>query len=498
MTDTLGTKTLWSATASVVGVLARVTCSILIARLLGPDGVGRIAYVVWMVEMTGLVVQLGLGQSLTRYLAELHGSGRGEEARALTGWIAVRYAALTVLGAAAVVSLGPGVASDRYGPSLWLLAGVLFLAKALETLYRAELAGQQRFDRLARVNTLAGLVWIAGVAFGALRYGVEGALAGHVAGALLPALLGLGLLARRGARPGPVLLKRLRRHAIFTWLAAILSAFVWARMELLFLERYWDAHEVAMFSVGLTLASVVTMGPTLLGAALMPHFAGLSGGADSASIRTAYATATRLMAFLLFPACLGAAAIVPALLPLLYGPGFEPAIPNAMVLVAFSSLAFSGVASSLVYGLDRPHFVALSGFVGALAAVPLFLLVVPAHGAWGAAWVRSGLQVALVSWGLFYVARKLRCGAPVRALARTAAASVVCGAAAWASVRLVPGPASILAAVPVGALVYVLSVRLLGVLHPEDERELQRLAARLRPRLRRPASGLIAWLGGAR
>jgi len=492
---TLATKTLWSGLASLVTVSGGFLCNLLIARLLGVEGTGRVAYLVWLGEIGTVVFTLGLAPSLTRYLAELGADGRDDGARGFASWAARRYASLALLGTAGVVAFGPRLTQGSLSSAAWAAVGALFLGRGLEALYRAYLTGQQRFGALSKIAFVSATARITGVGVGAATGGVTGALLGYLAGSLAPALLGVRLLAVGGAPPPAPLRARVWRYSVRAWIAAVLSAFVWTRMELFFLEHYWNAGELAMFTVGLTLASVATTGPLLLGGALTPHFAERHGAADHDAVRRGFASATRVMAALLFPVCFGLAALVPVLLPALFGAEFAPAVPNAVVLVLTSALAFGTVGSSLLYGLERSGFMALTGTVGAVLACAGMLLVVPAGGSWGAVWVRAALQVLFVVWGHFHIAR-LGYPVPVRALGRTAAAAAACALAAFGVIRLVPAVWALAPAIVLGAVVYAAGLRALRALVPEDLERLRFHAARAPAPLRRGTVRLLDWIGG--
>jgi O-antigen/teichoic acid export membrane protein len=138
------------------------------------------------------------------------------------------------------------------------------------------------------------------------------------------------------ARGGPLAVDirvRASRYALYAWAGALSSAFVWSRAEVFFLNRSAGSAAVGLFSVGVTLANLASQGPMLLTAGLLPYFAQAFGKGALAEMREAYASATRVLAFLVFPACFGMAAVLPTLLPLLYGRPFAGALPAATILV---------------------------------------------------------------------------------------------------------------------------------------------------------------------
>ena len=95
--------------ASFCGLFGRLIAQIMIVRMLGPDGVSRIAYMVWPIEVANVFSNFGLPTSLTRYLAQLHGQKKTQLAASFAQWVFVRYLVLALLGSVAV-----GVAFFRW------------------------------------------------------------------------------------------------------------------------------------------------------------------------------------------------------------------------------------------------------------------------------------------------------------------------------------------------------------------------------------------------
>lgn len=491
-------KTGWSALASVGPIGGRFLLAVMTARWLGPEGAGRLAYLLFLAEAIATLTGFGLQSSVTRFVADLEGQGQRVKAEALTHWLYSRYLLLAVLGAAILAAVPPAFGSRAVPADLWLWLGGVFLAQALGAFYIAYLSGRQRFDLAARLNWYSGLILVAGGMLGTVFFGLAGTLAGYLAGSLPPAVLSLRLLGRAHRNTSPVLDRDLRsrclRYAMFAWLAAMVSTLVWSRMEVFFLERYWGAQAVAMFTVGITLSALATQGPMLLSGALMPHFAESAGLRDSQALRRAYAAGTRLLAVLLFPMCLGLASLTPVLLPALYGNAFRPAVPSAMVLIAFSSLAFAGVASALVYGSGRSWFVAASGLSGAVLSLAGCLLVVPVWGSLGAAWSRSLVQTAMVALGTWYIARKLSCPAPIRALGKTLLAASLAAGSSYLIVSVADGLASVAPAIAAAAVVYLIAVRRLAILEPEDVRVIRGALDKLAGAARWPRGIRTTWI----
>ncbi|MEN6450741.1 MAG: oligosaccharide flippase family protein, partial [Thermoguttaceae bacterium] len=171
----LARKSARAAAASACSLFGRLGVQVVLARLLGSEGLGLIAYFLWLIETGVLLAGLGLPNSLTRYLAELLGRGESEQAAALARWIHLRYLSITAVGAAMLGVLYYRSASYAEWPSALPILVLLFLLRSLENLNLAHLAGRQRFDLLARIYLISSVLQFAGVVVGVLCFGMIGA-----------------------------------------------------------------------------------------------------------------------------------------------------------------------------------------------------------------------------------------------------------------------------------------------------------------------------------
>ena len=79
----LAGKSAWGAVASLLNLAGRLMAGIIIAPMLGTHGAGRIAYLVWITDTANVLMNLGLQNSLTRFLAESAGRTGAQSTRAL-------------------------------------------------------------------------------------------------------------------------------------------------------------------------------------------------------------------------------------------------------------------------------------------------------------------------------------------------------------------------------------------------------------------------------
>lgn len=494
-----------SAAAGISTTLGGVLSSVVVARLLGVEGLGVVAFATWIATIAILLGDLGIPGVLTRYLPELHARGEREEAGGLAR--AVFWPFMAAVLAISVSLAGYAVLLWRSGssgalwispvdflsqPLFWLLVALSCLAQALANYFIGWLRGMQRFGRMARLALLSGILHIGFTTIGAAVWGIAGALTGSIAGSILPAVLAFSSLSKPGTI-SPDLKRRVVHFALGSWAYYIVTVFAWSRMEIFFLERSWGSGEVGLFAVALTLANLATQGPLLLTGALLPYLS--ERAVSKEQTQEIYAAGLRLMALIVMPACLGLAAIAPELVPLIYGDAFRAAVPSVCVLLVAASISgTAAVAITYLLAMEQTRFAFIVGGVGAALSIMVGLTLIPAYGTMAAAAGRGGIQILTAAAFVWYIAHRLRCPAPLPALARIFTAASISAIVAGLCQFWLGGPASLVLAIPAAILTYGVSIRLLSALPNEDIERLVAATSLLPTALRYPAALALRFL----
>jgi O-antigen/teichoic acid export membrane protein len=301
--------------------------------------------------------------------------------------------------------------------------------------------------------------------------GIVGALLGSVANVIIPAVAAVYLAFRGGPVEtiDPLMRRRVESFILFSWLGVIVSIFMWSRTELFFIQRWRPAAELANFAIGLTLAGLLTQGPILLCGALIPHFSELVGRKELEPTFRAYGSAVRLIGFTVIPSCFIGAALAPTLTPLVFGARYAEAVPVVVLLVATAATgAITSPGSSLQYAMERSAFVFVAALAGAVVAVALCVLVVPRWGAFGAAVVRAGVQLSMLTLSLYHIQHHLGCKVPLRSLAVISSSAGVAALVAFGIVRIGGNLPSTIAAAVAGGGIYLAATYFLRALQPVD------------------------------
>lgn len=472
MSKGIMSNSIMNAAAGMLLLVTGFGCSVLVARLLGPEANGTIAFALWIGATGALVAELGTGVLLLRLLPQLKARGVGEKGR--RGFAA--YLALPVLASTLVlVALYVGVSLKTellYGTDVTkgivALTALLLFIQSLGSFSKNYLIGEQRLGMFFRITVLSSLLQLAFVVAGSLTYGVAGALVGYIAGQGVQFLYTLGLVSARRDNGGYS--KRfLAGTSAVLFLEFAVSAIFLNRPELFFLQHFRTIGELGVYAVALSLANLALQLPVQLTGSLIPFYAERRETAGGRMQAKVFDAVVRSFAYITFPLCFGLAAIAQPLVLAVYGPAFAEAGLIVAILAAGSpAYVFVQLVTQYLYSMDRVKArLAVSG-VGAVLMVAGCMLAVPVAGGAGAALVRGIVFAVMGALLLASMGRNAMSARLAAVLARVALAAGGCGLAAWPIAQTLGGFAGIAAGVAAGAVVYLLLLRLLRAVPGED------------------------------
>jgi O-antigen/teichoic acid export membrane protein len=477
-------SSLISVAATVVSLTAGFTCNIIAGRLLGPAGSGTIAFAIWVATSASAIADLGLPQTLLRNAGAA--SGEGDDWKGLVH-AAFRSFILSVgvVGAAILayaVWLGRSEPADAW---IWALTAALFVSYALSTFSMAVARGRHRFGQTAIGTVIGGAVQVPLVFLGAWFWGIGGALIGHVA-RYIPQVVKLDAHLRAPVRR---LTPEMRSYANNMWLSDLVEIMVLSRIEFLFLGIFFSTTEIGYFAAGLALAGLIEQLTLQISPALIVGFTDAHARGDRAALESAYDRVIRVVALIILPVSLGGAAIIPVLLPLFFGPLFTPAVPAAVLLMAFVwPAALCVIPWGLIGAVGHSRLILRMQIASGFLTIALLLLIVPWAGLVGAAWSRAGVGVLTLALLVGMARAKAGLSLPWSALARTILAAALCAAAASVPIHMFKGIAALVLAIPVGAVTYLIAIRLFRLIDVDDVAQLTagisgKLPRRMRPLL---------------
>lgn len=473
---------LWYTAAAVIPQLYTLAISIVAARILGPDDMGRQSFIGFVAVVTSLIVAAGFPVAVTRHVAEQLGAERAETLPDLVRW-GWRLAAAGAL--AALVALVGAVAAGAEPTLAWLFAAILAAGLVLGKVPAAFLLGVQRWREVSTIGLITGLVsTVAMVTVLWAGGGISGMLAVQ-ASITLWTLIWMTRRARRRMAelttmsvPDPDVHRRTVRYAFVASLGVPITIVIWFRFEFFFLDWFSADSEIAVYSIAFAAVNALVLIPQMLGATVAPAFATLFGAGQHRRIRTGYSRALRVLLLLTLPLTAGALAVGPEMLAVVYGEQYREAGRLLVIMILLLPLIpLYHVSASLLVGLGLQRVPLVVGAVGAAITIVLDVLLIRRYDAVGAALGNAGGQLATTLPIIVYAVLRAR---PVEweggALIRAALAAVACGAAARATLAAIEGGVGVVAAVVAGFAAFVLAAAVLRILPAQDAEWLREVA----------------------
>ncbi|ENN84080.1 Polysaccharide biosynthesis protein [Rhizobium freirei PRF 81] len=503
MTKSIMANSVLNAVAGLSLLATGFACSIIAARLLGPEANGIIAFSLWLTTTGTLVAELGAGVTLLRLLPQLKGRGYSTEERLGFAAYLLRPTILATL-----VLLAGYTAyywdTERLhwagdASSVVAITGIFFVLQSLGAYSKNYLIGEQQLGTFLRITLMSSGLQLVTVLIGAIFYGVSGALAGYAIGQLPMFFATIRIAIARKNSCG-VGLASLVSSSLILSIELINSSIFLNRIELLFLQHYWGIEAVGFYAVGLSLANLALQLPVQLSGSLLPYYSEQMHVRASEKLPVhVFAGVARSIAYITLPMSFGLAAIAPELVVTIFGPPFAPS-GGMVALLSLTAAPYvvMQICTQYLYSLDRVRERTVIGVIASVVMVVGCLIAVPFYGGEGAALVRFLAFTAMC----LLMARRMEFEGSTRDmlvnLAKVTIAAILCAAAAYSFVQALPGIAGLVGAIIAGAFAYGVALRLLKAVPAEDIEVLQKVAARLPARAHPIAVQALALLAPRR
>lgn len=464
--------------------------SVLIARAVGPDAFGGYSYVVWLSGVLVVLANNGLNTTGIRFISESLGRDEPQAAREVHGWLLRRQHLCMVIMAVAFVACLPLLEPAGWGErSLVFFAAVTLvslLGKAYYLFSVSVAKGYARFD-IEAVSTLSmtalnlvgvGALVLAGAPLSAYLTLFAAISLLHIAAAAL-------LLRRAGIRPDraapdATLLARLKPHLAWTVVLTIIYALGNKSIETYLLNTLVGAADVGFFVIA---ASLTRGGIDLLSSGLttvlLPAMGHAYGAGGQARVNLILADSVRYFTFLGLILAGAVAFVAEAVITVMYGTDYAPAILVLQTMAVVGGLTLSEGAFAAILATTENQKLRAIFAVGAIVITAVAaLLLIPRYGLMGAVAAHAVARLVIFLAFAAITARVLKVRYPFRALAAQFMAAGLALLPAFALVHLVPGMWSKAVAGTLYALLFVGLSPWLGIWKRQDMQTLAGLLAR--------------------
>lgn len=176
------------------------------------------------------------------------------------------------------------------------------------------------------------------------------------------------------------------RAALAVFLFYVVTS-VYLQLSSVLLGFMRDDEQVGYYAVGMKIVRMVMMVSSAFGAVMLPRVSNIVAEKRLDEFERLASKAFEFMVFLTLPMAVGLILVSPYLVPVLSGPGYEPAIPVAAIT---SSIIFviglsNVMGMQIFYPLGKIGLVNLCTGIGALVGLVINLLLIKPFGATGSA-----------------------------------------------------------------------------------------------------------------
>jgi O-antigen/teichoic acid export membrane protein len=461
--------------SQVLWALSNVFALSLLGNYLHAEGYGRYAFWYALIPLIGGIADLGIGMTVTRELARDRDGGRRlfGDALILKGLIS------------AVLLLVAGVTAwTFFPPQVAVLICLVAFAAVIEIaqdptiwLFRA----RERQDVEALLLVVSQLVWIGGLALGALlKLPLPWLLGAQAVAFLARVLLGV-VLARRLAEP-PVFRPDWER--IRGWIGnglpyglAMLGVMLHGKIAILLLQSLSTPRDVAWFSVAYNLSQPFGFLSTALSLSAFPVIARYAVAHPDA-LKQALLKTSKYQILASLPLMVGVFTLADRVIPLLFhGADFTQAGTALRITsLAIGFIFLNLMARYTLMALDRQAVYLRAVAAGLAVNAGLCLLLIPRLGFAGACIAYVAAEGAIFVISQLAMARHLSLGVVLRQTARPLVAAAAMGLLLRAGAGV-----PLFLVVPAGAIAYGLLLLVLRAVSAEELDTLRRVAASFRP-----------------
>lgn len=390
-------NTSWIFSVSIVASVVGVAVKILLARYLGPIGLGYFTLALYFPELAVLFLRLGLPMSNIYFV----GSGQISEQKAFSNSISLALL-ISITGVILYLAITPWLrpAFLKGMPFSLILLGALSLPLTMLIVFTESIfQAKERLRDISLVKLLQALSWLILLLIIVVwcNQGTHGALVSYLIRDSL-GLFALLLLLLKSLKflPGLdlTLLKRQLSYGLKGHLGSIVLFFNF-RLDILFITFFLGPREVGIYSLAVVISESLWKLADAAQVVLFPRTARTQGPANfTLQVQTAVAAITIIGASLLI--LLGKPVI-----SLLFSKAFQEAYMAAVFLCpGIIALTFAKVLNADLVGRGYPWVIFQAAMCGLPFTLILNPILIPLLGIKGAAITSS---ISYIANGLFSV-----------------------------------------------------------------------------------------------
>ena len=405
--------------AALVGIrLLTVVRAVVVARILGRSQLGFLTVLNQVVDTVSALAGFGITIAMTKFIAE-HADQSRERLGSIISTCLAGMSVPLVTACALLFGFAPALARAFYHDvayaNLFRLAAVIFAAQSLYTFGQGVLQGLKEIRARSLTDIITFAIGVPVIIGLTVLARITGAVAGQLVLVIVGTVVVGAILFRVFRRLTPTtrwrydraFLPELVNLALPTFLSGLsMTPAVLLTTNMLFQTA--GSGPTGLFSVALTLFTLILFIPLAVGMPLVPTIAEIPGG-ERERLRHLTSVALDIVGFVVLLATTLVAVLAPPIVSVLYGPQFAASWHAVVVMSGAAFLCSLGlIAGNYVLGTGRAWVGLLFNAVWFIAIIACSLMLVRPHAEVGLAyswWVAYLLEIAVV---LLYLRSRAR------------------------------------------------------------------------------------------
>jgi len=398
---------------------------------LTPADLGVLSILSFLASTFSLLTGVGLPTALTKFASENLGKNQQEEATAIQKTVTRAVLMLSLAGFAAV-AFSSGLLSQyfwntsAYAPLIILMLTYAFLFNIV-TICNSTLQALYLFGKMAIVTimfiissrTIAAILAM-------LHMSVQGVLIGYITGssiALAAAIAFMRGRLRQTTNKAP--LKPLLHFSLPLFLSSLtLLVLNWADIVII-ASMTLNYSLAGIYYIIVSSVSVLSILWIPITTTIFPALSARYGLKNPQGISSILKTTSRYLAYIVFPSCLGLAAIAPTALTFFYGPDYASgATPLAVLSITTIIIALYSLFTTTLTAIGKTGQILKINTISALSSIIMLLALVPFFEATGAALARLATQVISLALATIALRKEVQVRLDREALWKSALASI--------------------------------------------------------------------------
>lgn len=400
---------------AIIGIVLRI----LLARTLSPEDYGLLFAIITFVSFFTPFQHIGLRGAIAKFIPEFKAKGRLDDIKSSISTALVIQIILTATLTLIFIALSGWLSTSFFGtpdakPILIILIvwfAVMMTLDFLRVIFQGfrDMAGRSGI-KLSRMVFTLGIV--STVVF-FLGGGLMGIASGYLAASIITGVIFFTLLQKRHSdllRGKGTLKKTLAKKLLafgLPLLFAGIAGTVMARVDTIMITAFRSLQDVGLYQVARPTTQFLGFFGLAISIPLMPMVSELWAKKKKEKIRSTLHFLTKFSLVLIIPFALIFLAFPDTVIKLLFGAEYLPATTALQVLsVGIIFLAGTRIFGPTLTGIGQPTLVLKSMGVAVIFNVIANLLLVPPHGAGGAA-IATSSSFLIALFLQFHFVRKI-------------------------------------------------------------------------------------------